>query len=411
MSTEITLTLIDERGAAQHINVNTRRFSIGRDPANDLAVDDTNLSRRHALIEIFDDGAQLTDCNSSNGTLVNNSPLNGTTTLRDGDRLTLGGTCDITVTIHSPRAAAATHARASTNTPPPVHHAPPRAHIPAASSSVNTQAIAAVVAVFIILAAGIIFFIAQRADTTSPRAALPSDTTAPDVAVSDVNDAEPEASVETTVSSTESSTGEPKTDAVDASDEQIERHATSAMRRITSDDKSYSFSEKAVTDIRRKTETYRGDASLRAALIALRRNGASISALSRTQNIEPELAIYAALAATDGGRGGRDAVATARAMMNDLSELRSTFGSNDADSGLLVIAAYTDGTGTKKSHPLLATIRRLVNNPLTQRNVWYLNERGGLSAGAYDFVLRFIALGIIAQHPQDYGVDAEPLIF
>lgn len=408
MPTQVTLTLIDERGAARHTNVNTRRFSIGRDPANDLAVDDTNLSRRHALIEIFDDGAQLTDCNSSNGTLVNNAPLNGTTTLRDGDRLTLGGTCDITVTIHTPRAA--TRAPASANTPP-ARNTTPRALVPAASSSVNTPTIAAVVAIFIILAAGIIFLIAQRANTNSPRATLPPDATLPEAAVSDANDAEPEASVELATGSTETSTGEPKTDTVDASDEQIERHAMSVMRRITSDDKSYSFSEKAIADIRRKTESYRGDVGLRNALIALRRNGANISALARTQNIEPELAIYAALAATDGGRAGRDASATARLMMNDLSELRATFGSNDADSGLLVIAAYTDGTGTKKSHPLLATIRRLVNNPLTERNVWFLNERGGLSAGAYDFVLRFIALGIIAQHPQDYGVEAEPLMF
>jgi len=57
------------------------------------------------------------------------------------------------------------------------------------------------------------------------------------------------------------------------------------------------------------------------------------------------------------------------------------------------------------------TIRRLVRHPLTQRNIWYLNERGGLEADAYDFVLSFLALAVIAQEPGQFGIAANPLVF
>jgi len=60
---------------------------------------------------------------------------------------------------------------------------------------------------------------------------------------------------------------------------------------------------------------------------------------------------------------------------------------------------------------LLVTIRRLVKQPLIQRNVWYLHERDGLNPQAYDFVVSFLALGAIAQDPRQFGVEAPPLVF
>ncbi|MEJ7712178.1 MAG: hypothetical protein WKF84_20530 [Pyrinomonadaceae bacterium] len=121
--------------------------------------------------------------------------------------------------------------------------------------------------------------------------------------------------------------------------------------------------------------------------------------------------MYAALAETDGGRSGRDAAATAHAMLPDLVALRATLG-DDQDSSLLVVAAYTEGAGTRKSHPLLGRMRKITNkDPVAKRNVWYLHENQGIDEQAYDLVIRFIALGVIAQNPKQFGVNAEPLAF
>jgi hypothetical protein len=47
----------------------------------------------------------------------------------------------------------------------------------------------------------------------------------------------------------------------------------------------------------------------------------------------------------------------------------------------------------------------------TDRNVWYLHNIGKINEPTYDFILSFLALGIIAQDPRGFQVDADPLIF
>ncbi|HEY0004951.1 MAG TPA: FHA domain-containing protein, partial [Pyrinomonadaceae bacterium] len=72
MQTAVTLTLYDEQtGQERRVNINSSRFTIGRLPENDLFIDDTNLSRRHAIIESFDGLVHISDCGSQNGTFVN----------------------------------------------------------------------------------------------------------------------------------------------------------------------------------------------------------------------------------------------------------------------------------------------------------------------------------------------------
>ena len=127
--------------------------------------------------------------------------------------------------------------------------------------------------------------------------------------------------------------------------------------------------------------------------------------------MEPGLLIFVVLANQEISHTSAEPRALAQAAISDLLALRATFGTNDADSSLLILAAYKMGRGEKRSHPLLATIRKLVRNPLTQRNVWYLNERGGLESSAYDFVVSVLALGVIAQNPQEFGIAATPLVF
>ncbi len=71
--------------------LNQPLISLGRDPACQVVIDDTRVSRRHA--EISRQGADyvLTDQGSSNGTAVNGYKIVGPCSLKPGDRLSLGG--------------------------------------------------------------------------------------------------------------------------------------------------------------------------------------------------------------------------------------------------------------------------------------------------------------------------------
>jgi DNA-binding winged helix-turn-helix (wHTH) protein len=61
--------------------------------AHDAAVwiDDTSVSRRHAVIRVGDDGATLEDAQSRNGTFRRGQKVEGVVALEDGDEFVLGG--------------------------------------------------------------------------------------------------------------------------------------------------------------------------------------------------------------------------------------------------------------------------------------------------------------------------------
>jgi hypothetical protein len=62
---------------------------IGRDPANTIVLDDPTVSRRHARVELTDEGIVLTDLGSSNGTFVNGARIERAV-LKPGDEIVLG---------------------------------------------------------------------------------------------------------------------------------------------------------------------------------------------------------------------------------------------------------------------------------------------------------------------------------
>lgn len=68
-----------------------KRVRIGRLAANEITLSDTNVSRQHAEIVAGDDGYEIVDLGSTNGTLVNDEPVKSRP-LADGDRITLGTT-------------------------------------------------------------------------------------------------------------------------------------------------------------------------------------------------------------------------------------------------------------------------------------------------------------------------------
>ena len=60
---------------AQLVRFDGERLRIGRDSTNDMALDDPNVSRFHAEVVAREDGLELRDLGSRNGTRVNGSPV------------------------------------------------------------------------------------------------------------------------------------------------------------------------------------------------------------------------------------------------------------------------------------------------------------------------------------------------
>jgi class 3 adenylate cyclase len=66
------------------------RTSVGRQFDNDLVLDTTTVSRRHALLTPYLGGYAITDLRSRNGTYVNGNPVTRLTLLHDRDEVRLG---------------------------------------------------------------------------------------------------------------------------------------------------------------------------------------------------------------------------------------------------------------------------------------------------------------------------------
>jgi pSer/pThr/pTyr-binding forkhead associated (FHA) protein len=86
---------------------------LGREQA-DVVIDDPGVSRRHAVIRPVEDGFEIEDLDSLNGTWVNGRRIARATRLAPGDRVTLGDSSlevELQRTRPSPTVA--------TRTPPP----------------------------------------------------------------------------------------------------------------------------------------------------------------------------------------------------------------------------------------------------------------------------------------------------
>src|ERR687892_12327 len=86
------LSISTEGGPERKLEVKGERLVIGRDPACDIAIDDEELSPRHAELRALRDGRlELRDLDSSNGTFVGGLRIESPATLEGGERLRVGG--------------------------------------------------------------------------------------------------------------------------------------------------------------------------------------------------------------------------------------------------------------------------------------------------------------------------------
>jgi pSer/pThr/pTyr-binding forkhead associated (FHA) protein len=68
----------------------TERVTIGKDAENDVVLDDTTVSRLHAVCERFPAGWCINDLGSSNGTFLNGERIWAQQRLRHGDEIRIG---------------------------------------------------------------------------------------------------------------------------------------------------------------------------------------------------------------------------------------------------------------------------------------------------------------------------------
>ena len=206
------------------------------------------------------------------------------------------------------------------------------------------------------------------------------------------------------------STANPTVPVQSQESQRIEEDAKQVVRRMSRDNKPYSFSEEALKEIESRVVDLSRGSALSDSLSKLHEKSAAISTQAGKSGLQPGLVILVGLAMTRGGEEG-DCVNAATRALPILASLNKTFGSSEADSCLILIAALPDGAGTARSHPLLKRMNQVVNNPLTERNVWYLHDRDVLNAKAYDLVVNTIAYGVIAANPQKFGLANDPLSF
>jgi pSer/pThr/pTyr-binding forkhead associated (FHA) protein len=124
----------------------TAMLVLGRQAA-DLPIDDPEVSRRHAALRPADDGLEVEDLGSLNGTWVNGTRIRGAVRLAAGDRVQLGetsfevtmGPAEATVVSARPAAGPAAPAAATPAAAPAAAFSPPSQRRPPRRPTVATR--------------------------------------------------------------------------------------------------------------------------------------------------------------------------------------------------------------------------------------------------------------------------------
>jgi DNA-binding response OmpR family regulator len=91
MSSGAALLVQQPDSSLREVPLPGERAVLGRAPECDIVIEGRLISRQHAAITRRGAAYTIEDLGSHNGTSVNGQPLRGPWTLRDGDRIELGG--------------------------------------------------------------------------------------------------------------------------------------------------------------------------------------------------------------------------------------------------------------------------------------------------------------------------------
>jgi pSer/pThr/pTyr-binding forkhead associated (FHA) protein len=85
----VTLVLVSGADAGTEFPLASEATIVGRGPGADLSFPDDAMSRRHAVFEVQAKSFRVRDLGSTNGTLVNGTPI-AVADLTHGDRVKIG---------------------------------------------------------------------------------------------------------------------------------------------------------------------------------------------------------------------------------------------------------------------------------------------------------------------------------
>lgn len=116
MATQYQFVMRSGPTVGKTFSLNAEEISIGRDAVNIIAINDAEVSRKHARMELRGETYVIQDLGSTNGTFINGTRVTGTQELNPGDTVSFGEGIvvvyevvgDVNATILSSKPAAAT---------------------------------------------------------------------------------------------------------------------------------------------------------------------------------------------------------------------------------------------------------------------------------------------------------------
>lgn len=442
MALEVWLNFTDEKGEPKRVLVEGERFSIGRTPDNDLQIPLGNLSRQHVKIERFADVLIISDCGSSNGSFLNGEKIENPVALKDGDKLNLGGGVDIEIEFVSDKPKSA---------PPPSDDDDDEEEEESAilaagastgggadsggSSSISTffLVLVPILGIFVLLMIGVVFLLINN--NSEPEVAVKENKGGfvssrntdedPDPPTNkktpEKTDTPPSNSTQTTPTpgggtATPTTTEEPLvTPKTSSENDKIDANSSMCLRRIAQNDPRAFLTTKQISILSGKISQVKSSGALAENLRNAKKNDSQIESLANSKKLKPLFLTVAALTKLGNQKG--DVLTTAQGMADTLQNLSIQISGEFANESLLVIAAYDQGVAGRnlEMRDLLAKECLPEKHPGVScreiRSIWFLKDNGKIDESQFEFALRFLAIGTIAQNPKDFGVQADAVSF
>lgn len=460
---ELYLKFTNENGEEERILIEGEKFLIGRHSDNDLSIVNSNLSRRHIQIERFADDFMVSDLDSSNGTTLNENDLKDPESLKDGDKLNLGGGLELEIELISDNSyknnGAGDGLDSDTDEKNNNSGSGTSANTVNSDASVSSQTdggsglriffiIAPIMGLMLLLILGGAFYFLSdgsvgevaRNNDDFIYTSNEDDDFLKDIPEDLSNDEEQETETIPVSDTTETNNGTNATQTdnptnstptsssitnIPQSDEtaanpaemgetdKIREPALDFMRRIAYEDPRPVLTTKQLQVINAKIKQYQDSSVLAANIKAAKSNTSQIETLANSKNLKPQLLATAALSKLGNQRG--DVFAAAQGMAEVLQNLSVQIGQGLANDSLILVAVYNQGVAGEnlKMRNKLASLAN--QNPSISsrqiRTIWFLRDKGELTDQEFELALRFLAIGTITQNPKAFNVNAEALVF
>lgn len=416
---ELFLKFKDLSGEDLEIPVGATPFIIGRHSECNLSISDGRLSRQHLRVERYGDVFVITDRDSSNGTILNDEPVDEPKAIKHGDRVELGG-FEMEVLIVDNDADEGPSSKPD-SIPEPVSAATAAtAAAPRSESGIPKSLfiIAPILGIFVLVSLGIIVYSTSGKkniensnfvysmdpeDTPKPRK-----TPEPGASPTNSNSTDsPPTGTNTTGPGNVAIAAPTPANLNDAG--KTEANAAAFLRKAAANDPKAFVTGAQAQIINAKIKTVAASPSLAENISSARKNASAIKSLASAKNLKPQFLAIASITKLGSSRG--DVLSTAQSMADNLDQLAIQIGNELGEDCLLMMAAYDRGDPIKMRNMLQDVATKSTESSRTVRTIWFLQKNGKITPAEFDLALRFLAIGTIAQNPRDFGVNTDGLGF